>query len=148
MTLLVLSCSATKKPVGENERVPFALLYDGPMWRQVRAAGFPLDRVAAVSALYGFLEPDHPAIWTYDREMDEKAAARICGTGDHVHRFAVAAELHGGAMVFGGEMYRRVADYARRYRPSLDGRINFATGSFLEQRKQLGEWLRSQGEVS
>lgn len=141
--LLILSCSAIKRPIG-TQRVPFALLYDGPMWRHVRAVGFPLDRVAAVSAQYGFLEPDHPAIWAYDCVMDEKIAARICGTGDHVHRLAVTAELHGGAMVFGGAMYRRVAEYAVRYRPSLDGRIKFATGSFLEQRKQLCEWLRLQ----
>lgn len=139
--LLVLSCSATKKPAGKNDWLRFGDLYTGPMWQQVQAIGFPMDQVAAISALYGFLEPGMP-INTYDREMDKKAAHRICHTGDHVARFASAVAVAGSAFVVGGALYQELAHTAIRWRPELAGDVTFASGSFLQQRKQLGQWLR------
>lgn len=141
--LLILSCSATKRPgftVGH-----FSQLYAGPLWQDVRRSGFPWSRVAAISASYGFLEPTFPAILEpYNVQMDDEASARICGTSDHVARLAACVQAHGSAFVVGGELYRRVARAAERYRPELGGRISYATGTYLEQRKQLGMWLRAQ----
>jgi hypothetical protein len=114
------------------------------MWQQVNAAGIDRDRVACVSALYGFMEPDHPAIvQPYERKMDEESAAAICGTSNHVWRLAQCVLAHGSAYVVGGALYRRVAETAERLYPELAGRITYATGTYLEQRKQLGEWLRA-----
>jgi hypothetical protein len=140
--LLVLAFSATKREVGDK-LVPFAELYDGPMWRQVRASGYPVSNVAAVSALYGFLEPG-AQIRTYDTEMDQKRMRRMCGTGNDVWRFEQATERAGGAFVVGGRLYQELARTAIRRRPELTNKIRFASGSYLQQRKQLGAWLRAE----
>jgi hypothetical protein len=141
--LLVMSCSSTKREVVAGDLVRFAYLYDGPTWRQVRASGFPLTNVAAISALYGFLEPGM-AIETYDRKMDDKAAARICTTSNHAWRLEQAVRQAGSAFIVGGELYRQLGETMLRHAPDLADRVTFATGSYLAQRKQLGTWLRSQ----
>lgn len=140
--LLVLSCSATKFPVAPSDRVPFTSLYDGPMWRQVRSSGFALDRVAAVSALYGFLGPGDK-VYNYDREIDEKISRRICHESDHVSRFAKLVGDAGDVLLIGGALYQELGHTAERWRPELAGRITYGQGSFLRQRKQLGVWLRA-----
>lgn len=139
--LLVLACSATKRSVGD-ELIRFHDLYDGPMWRQVRASSFPLSNVAAISALYGFLEPGAP-IRTYDMKMDEKRSRCICQTSNHVALFADAVEQAGSAFIVGGVQYRELANTAIRWRASLQSKLTFASGSFLKQRKQLSEFLKS-----
>lgn len=139
--LLILSCSDVKLPLAQHAFAPFAEVYNGPMWLQVKASSFPLDQVAAISALYGFLEPGD-RIETYDRKMDEKAMQRMCSTSNHVWRLARAAEKAGGAHVFGSQLYQELARTALRIEPGLP--ITFASGSYLQQRKQLGEWLRAQ----
>lgn len=140
--LLIMSCSAVKRPVGEREWLPFGELYDGPTWRQVRASGFPMTSVAAISALYGFLEPGH-TIRTYDRKIDEDISRRFCTESNDVARIARAIEIAGAAFVVGGQLYQAVARAAVRFRPQLAGDVAFASGSYLRQRKQLGEWLRA-----
>lgn len=137
--LLIMSCSAVKLPTGDN-LVRFANLYNGPMWLQVKASGYPLANVAALSALHGFLEPGM-AIRTYDVEMDEEHSHRIYTEGCHVARLAKAVKQAGSAFVVGGKMYQEIARTAVRRDPELEGLIDFATGSYLSQRKQLGEWL-------
>lgn len=136
---LVLSCSATKRPAKKHELVPFAQLYDGPMWRQVRAAMFPHSDLAAVSALYGFLEP-HTEIETYDLKMDEKSAREFI-KGSHLYRLAqfCAGER---VVMFGGQHYRSIGIMAKQRYPAECKGLEFATGSFLEQRKRLGHELR------
>jgi hypothetical protein len=148
LPLLIMSCSEIKRPVEANALVRFADLYDGPTWRQVRASGFPLCNVAAISALYGFLEPGFP-VETYDRKLDEEISRRICSTGDHVARLAAAVEAAGSAFVVGGQLYRAVAETALRAFPDrLAGRLAFAAGSYLQQRKQLGAFLREQTRIA
>lgn len=141
--LLVMSCSSTKRQVAAGEALRFADLYDGPTWRQVKASRFPLTNVAAISALYGFLEPGTP-IETYDRKMDDRAAARISSTGNHAWRLEQAVRQAGAAFIVGGELYRQLGETMLRQAPDLVDRVTFATGSYLAQRKQLGAWLRSQ----
>lgn len=143
--LLVMSCSDIKRPVGD-QLVRFADLYDGPSWRQVKASGFPLHNVAAISALHGFLEPGF-AIRSYDRKMDAEISARICGTSDHVARLAAAIRQAGSAYVVGGGLYRALAETAIRVYPELAELVTFATGSYLAQRKQLGVWLRARSAI-
>lgn len=138
LPLLIMACSATKRDAGGNVR--FIDLYDGPMWRQIRASGFPASNVAAISAAYGFLEPGFQ-IETYDMQMDEKSSALICGQGNHVWRLIKAVRVARGGIVFGGRLYRNVGSTAKRVDPELD--LTQASGSFLEQRKQLGAWLRA-----
>lgn len=139
--LLILSCSETKRALPAGcRRAPFANVYDGPMWRQVKAAGFPLDHVAAISTLYGFLEPGD-AIELYNVKMDDEHCRRIIGESCHVHRLAMAIERAGRAYVFGGTMYQDIVRAAIRYRPAIANMVTFARGSFLEQHKQLGELL-------
>lgn len=141
--LLVMSCSATKRPTAAGELVRFADLYDGPTWRQVKASQFPRSNVAAISALYGFLEPGM-AIETYDRKMDDKAMHRICYTSDHAWRLEQAIRQAGSAFIVGGALYRQLGRTVVQSWPDLADRVTFASGSFLAQRKQLGAWLRDQ----
>jgi hypothetical protein len=137
--LLILSCSETKK-APTTRRAPFADVYDGPMWRQVKSHGYPLSNVAAISALYGFLDPGDK-IELYNVKMDEEHCRRIIGEGDHIHRLAEAIRKAGGAHVFGGELYKEIVRAAIRYRPELGELVTFASGSFLEQRQQLTAFL-------
>lgn len=136
--LVIMACSATKRDVAGLVR--FTDLYDGPLWRQLRCAGYPVTNIAAISALHGFLDPGRQ-IESYNIEMDEKRSARICSQSDHVARLIRATKIAGRAIVFGGALYRAVATTAQRREPSLD--IAQASGSFLAQRKQLGEFLRA-----
>ncbi len=139
--LLVLSCSEVKAPAAPGALLRFADLYDGPMWRQVKCGGYPLSNVAAISALYGYLAPGHP-IETYNIKMDEERSQRMCGTGSHVAELAAAIETAGAAYIVGGSLYQELARTALRYRPRLAPLVSFASGSYLQQRKALGEFLR------
>lgn len=137
--LFVVSCSATKRAAAEP--VPFIELYDGPMWRQVRASAVSSSSVAALSAEHGYLAPDSSVAF-YDRPMTEARLEELtAAAGDG---FADAVAAHDSVLVFGGELYRRLVRAALAHRPGLEGRVKFATGSFLKQRKQLGEALRAQ----
>ncbi len=140
--LLVLSCSEMKAAVGEEQLVRFGELYTGPLWQQVKAAGYPMTNVAAVSALYGFLEPGFQ-IRTYDRKMDEKISRRICCEGNAPALFAQAVRTAGSAYVVGGKMYRELAETAMRMWPELVPQVTLAEGSFLQLRAQLGKWLKN-----
>jgi hypothetical protein len=73
--------------------------------------------------------------------MDEERSARMCREGSSVYDLAQAIETAGGAYVVGGALYQELARTALRYRPRL-ARWCFASGSYLQQRKQLGEFLR------
>ena len=140
--LLVVSCSQTKRDIGDD-LARFIELYDGPMWRQIKASSFPRSNVAAISALHGFMEPGY-AIRTYDLHMDEDRSRSLCHRGNHVALFAQSVREAGSAFVVGGELYRELALTALRVYPDLNGLISFATGSYLAMRKQLGQWLRDQ----
>src|SRR5262249_11649910 len=101
-----------------------------------------------ISALYGFLEPGH-AIETYDCKMDGDRAQRMCRESNHVARLADMVRQVGAAFLVGGMMYAELGRTAIRREPELGELLTFAHGSYLEQRKQLGEWLRarSPGEL-
>ena len=141
LPLLVMSCSQEKAPVHAAELVRFAELYCGPMWQQVKASGFPLTNVAAISALHGFMEPGY-AIRTYDLKMDDDISARQSREGNDVERLAAAIREAGSAFIVGGKLYRAMAETAIRRHSELAACVTFASGSYLEQRKQLGAWLR------
>lgn len=143
---LILSCSEVKvAPRAPRRFAPFFDVYNGPMWKQVKACKFPRDRVAAISARYGFLEPGAD-IELYDDVMDVKSSAWFCSKSNHVWRLARLADKAGGAFVVGGQLYQAIAQTALRIEPGLP--ITFASGSYLQQRKQLGEWLRKQMETT
>ena len=138
--LLVMSCSKVKRATAPRELVRFFDLYDGPTWQQVKRSAFPRENVAAVSALYGYLEPG-TAIETYDCKMDDERAARMCHTSDHGARLAAAIDAAGSAFVVGGQLYQQLARRALALRPAIADRVTFAAGSYLQQRKQLSAWL-------
>lgn len=78
--LLVLACSATKRPNGGY--LPARERYDGPLWRTLRAVD-PDGRhakVAFVSARYGFRGADTP-IENYDARLTPDLAARMIAGG-------------------------------------------------------------------
>jgi len=138
--LLVMSCSQDKANVG-GTLTRIADLYCGPSWQQVKRSGYPLTNVAAISALHGFCEPGYQ-VRTYDCVMDEDISARQCREGNDVERLAGAIRKAGSAFIVGGRLYRALVETAIRRHPELIQLVTFATGSYLQQRKQLGTWLR------
>ncbi|MFJ7440872.1 hypothetical protein ACIQW5_24830 [Methylorubrum thiocyanatum] len=78
--LLVLACSATKRP--DPGRLPALARYDGPLWRTLRAAD-PEGRAAKVaflSAHYGFRDAATP-IAEYDARLTQDLAERMIAGG-------------------------------------------------------------------
>ena len=78
--LLVLACSATKRP--DHDRIPALARYDGPLWRTLRAAD-PDGRcakVAFLSAHYGFRDAATP-IADYDARLTQDLAERMIASG-------------------------------------------------------------------
>lgn len=146
LPLLILSCSERKRPTRSHEFVRFIELYDGPTWQQVRASGYPATNVAAISAMGGFLEPGWP-IQTYDKKMDEDSAHWFVRFSDHTYRLAKCVEKAGSAFVVGGLLYQSIARAAELQRPSIVPRMSYASGSYLAQRAQLGEWLRKNARI-
>jgi hypothetical protein len=140
--LLIVGCSKTKLAVSKDQLVRFGDLYAGPMWLQIKAAGYPMTNVAAISALHGFLLPGMP-IRTYDRVMDAKIADALCRSGGPF-QIASTIEAAGSAFVVGGMLYRSIVEAAITAEPSIADRVTFATGSFLKMRGQLARFLKSE----
>jgi hypothetical protein len=145
--LLILACSATKKTALQHEFVRFVDLYDGPVWQQVRAAKFPVSNIAALSALYGYLEPGCP-ITTYDRQLDEDGARRFIRTSNHLYLLRRDIERAGSAFFVGGVLYRSIVEAAISADAALAARVTYATGSYLKQRGALRRWLKQQSVAS
>lgn len=78
--LLVLACSATKRP--DPGYLPARERYDGPLWRTLRATDPDGRRakVAFLSARYGFRTADTP-IQDYDARLTPDLAARMIAGG-------------------------------------------------------------------
>lgn len=78
--LLVLACSATKRP--DAGYLPARERYDGPLWRTLRATDPDGRRakVAFLSARYGFRGADTP-IENYDARLTPDLAARMIAGG-------------------------------------------------------------------
>jgi len=140
LPLLILSCSQDKHE--SDTPLPFIDVYCGPIWQQVRKSGYPETSIAAISALYGFLPPGQ-LIRSYDMKMDDERAHAISHTSNHVWHLAKTIEAAGTAYVVGGKFYQQIARTAEREYPELQGRVTFATGSYLQQRKQLNQFLTS-----
>lgn len=138
LPLLVLSCSQDKQETATP--LPFIDVYCGPIWQQVRKSGYPETSIAAISALYGFLPPGQ-LIRSYDMKMDDERAHAISHTSNHIWHLAKTIEAAGSAYIVGGKHYQQIARTAEREYPALQGRISFATGSYLQQRKQLNHFL-------
>lgn len=78
--LLVLACSATKRP--DPHSIPALARYDGPLWRTLRAADPEgrRARVAFLSALYVFRDAATP-IADYDARLTQDLAERMIAGG-------------------------------------------------------------------
>ena len=78
--LLVLACSATKRP--DAGHMPARLRYDGPLWRTLRSVepNGVHTRVAVLSAHYGFRDAETPIAY-YDARLTPDLAARMIAGG-------------------------------------------------------------------
>ncbi|UHC17888.1 hypothetical protein LRS73_08565 [Methylobacterium currus] len=78
--LLILACSATKRP--DPGSIPAFDRYDGPLWRTLRAADPAGTRakVAFLSAHYGFRAASSQ-IGVYDARLTKDLAARMIAGG-------------------------------------------------------------------
>lgn len=142
--LLVVSCSSVKRDDTGDDLVRFIDLYDGPFWRQIKASDFPRSNVAAISGLYGFLEPGM-AIRTYDRMLSADSCRRLCRQGNNISVFTKTVRKAKGCFVVGGELYRQLPLVATYAFPDIAPLVSFAEGTFLQQLKQLRLWLEANG---
>lgn len=69
--LVVIPCSATKKPVPGGRKVPAEELYQGPYFTKclTAARAIPDGRVLILSGQYGLIAP-HTPIATYEKRLD------------------------------------------------------------------------------
>jgi hypothetical protein len=130
--LIIMPCSATKKPV--QGQVPVIDLYDGPLWKQVRN-NWDAEHVMVLSAEHGLLEPG-TEIETYDRVMDEDRLVELLNDGA-LDTFDAICEGYDFVLVVGGETYKHFALAAVATYPELVSKVLFAGGSYLQQRKAL-----------
>lgn len=146
MRLLILSCSATKRP--DLNLLPALLRYDGPAYRLLRKALRELaevhqPRIAILSAEFGLIAADTPIPW-YERQMDKARAAALAPL--------VQREL--GAILTAGptDVFIHLGrDYlvALGAVPRGSWRVFDAQGSIGERLGQLRRWLYApqQGEA-
>nr|WP_301288958.1 MULTISPECIES: hypothetical protein [Methylorubrum] len=166
--LLVLACSATKRP--DPDRIPALARYDGPLWRTLRAADPEgrRARVAFLSALYGFRDAATP-IADYDARLTQDLAERMIAGGVTTRwprppspRRPDTCGMHAGAEIasmtgYGAEPFEDVALVGGRLyldvmqafvagfvtmgcvRP--DARITVINGPIGLMRRDLRHWL-------
>ena len=133
--LIVMSCSQVKKQT--TKPMPFAEVYDGPIWQQVKKH-WPSSHIAVLSAEHGLLEPG-TEIMPYDRLMDEDRLLHILNDEKQMEKFAELVRQYGKVIVVGGELYKLFALYFTSIMyPELGDRVHFACGSYLQQRGALG----------
>lgn len=148
--ILILACSATKKP--EPLPMPAFYRYDGPAWRTLRAnvpAPLPFETFA-LSAEHGLI-PGFQPITNYDRPMTTRRVRELYDVageqltkiirqvdmGEHIAELEIFA--------VGGKLYRRLLAGARDCAEvDLDRLlpITFSSGGIGEQLGQLKAWLR------
>lgn len=145
-SLLVLACSATKRP----DPHPLRALdrYDGVMWRTLRtalaelpAASHPHIRVWFLSAHYGF----HPAemlIVDYEEAMTPRRADELLRipTSNHA-AFAAEACMARNILLAGGFLYRETMRRAIKHRAEITETDGAGIGI---HRQQLRQWLTRQ----
>ncbi|MDW8804342.1 hypothetical protein P1P68_05935 [Streptomyces scabiei] len=85
--IVVIPCSATKKPIPEGAKVPAAELYQGTYFTKCLAAAraIPGGRVLILSGLMGLITPD-TEIATYEKRLDPRNI-------DHAKHHAQVAAL-------------------------------------------------------
>lgn len=138
MRLLILSCSATKRP--DPELLPALLRYDGPAYRLLRKALRELaevhhPRIAILSAEFGLITNDTP-IPCYDRRMDKTRAAALAPLVQRELN-AILADTPTDVFVHLGRDYLSALGTV----PSGSWRISYAEGGIGERLGQLRRWL-------
>lgn len=145
--LLCMPCGEAKL----DRAAPAGELYQGPMWQTLRqhqpAGGLP--NMLVLSAKYGMVDQAE-VLQTYDQRLTPERAAELrrdmVANAEALKRALAATDIN-EIMLVGGADYRAVmaeaiaelmANGAIRPGP----RVNAVEGSFLQQRKALGEYLR------
>lgn len=121
MRLLILACSATKRP--DNALLPALHRYDGPAWRTLRAyldrAGAHADdlEVYALSAEFGLFPAIQP-IPNYDRRMDMARAVELrpqalAALTLRLQQLPRTAACFTHTLIWGGRCYQTVLPLCR-----------------------------------
>lgn len=136
--LLILACSATKRP--EPHPMPAIERYDGPFYRVLRKALRERDGLAerldvwALSAEFGLISAETP-IPDYDRRMDMRRGEELRRPVAQALNQIAALNTHDRAFVSVGAVYR----YALT--GPLPWPVTWAHGGIGEQLGQLKRWL-------
>jgi hypothetical protein len=139
--LLILSCGSRKA----ETPAPALILYDGPVFRQVRAflaRTLPAihPRIMILSAEHGLVAQDQ-RLGPYDRLMD---AARADELAAAVPELPPAGEV----FVFGGRLYRQVVEAWASAGAFGAAAVLYASGRGNgDMMSQLGRWLEEGGNV-
>lgn len=145
MNLLVISCSATKRPIAGE--IPAIDRYDGPAYRVLRV-NRPADLdVVILSAEHGFI-PERQPIADYDRKLDQDRAAELARSpsGAYLRRMVKLADR---VFVAGGFVYQvcftdaLMAPFNQVPADPIIDKIRYSAGGIGQQLGQLKRWLRS-----
>lgn len=154
MKLIIMACSATKKP--DEGEMPAIDRYDGPMWRTLRAQlqRTPEAKAATlsgelliwvVSARYGFFDAVATPIRDYDQKMTPGRMAKMlaCPSYD-LQRIRSFVDDADAVLFAGGELYRNAMWKASGGRLSSIMKIDETDGGGIgEHRAQLAAWIAS-----
>lgn len=166
-TLILMACSATKRPIEPGTTARLIDLYDGPAWRTLRThtAGHR-PRVVVLSGVLGILSA-HAHAGTYEGRISTERADELIRAGllapqtrwgaikpgtllqspPLASMRAPASGRWRGVIVCAGEEYRRVwAAMLHQLRQhgdlAADAGVAVTAGGIGEQRGQLGQWLK------
>lgn len=142
-SLLILACSATKRP--DPHPIRAIDRYDGVMWRTLRVALAELPatarthiRVWFLSARYGFHPAEMPIV-DYEEAMTPRRADELLHmpTSNHA-AFAAEAQTARTILLAGGSLYRETMRRAIRHRAEITETDGAGIGI---HRQQLRQWL-------
>ena len=142
MRTIVISCS--EKKIASSLPIPVIDIYDGPYFKTLRKLKreglFPEDvKVFVISAKYGLLQLND-TIMSYDQHMTKNRASQLAYKVVNDLINAIKEDVSKELVVNLGADYMPSLNEIENYLPDYC-RLIFFTGTIIQRRKQLKEYL-------
>jgi cytoplasmic iron level regulating protein YaaA (DUF328/UPF0246 family) len=140
-SMLLISCSQTKKPIPKGKAID---LYDGPYYRVIRKLRkeglYPVDvDVYILSAKYGIIHED-TEIDSYDMRMSLERALELRVRNLEVLGDILKKSSYGNMMINLGKTYMESIQGYERYIGDLS-HVEICSGQIGERISQMKQWL-------
>ncbi len=140
--VLILSCSSRKHPIDRGVTVPAGCLYDGAMFRVVKAwlrrqNGQPDLRTLILSAKYGLISWETP-VATYDQRMTIAMAQQLAPQVDRALSSLVDQPPERTYVELGSDYLTALADLTERW-PNAN--VTYGYGRIGQRMQRLKHWL-------